>query len=917
MTIEKTLSEFVTRISTDTDFKKALMWNSNIFYTIQVSYQLAKKHSLEFDMRKDLWHRPDRLLFALYMKTHFNGKFSPIIEIRSHLFECKCVLEKIWNDISPKHRQLGERLWQDLPNGGWKSLCDEFASQVAKAKLTPFSKAIIEKHPAIKETGDPVKLLSHSIRDWGAGDDPEISLVTFYKRLYAMPYFISNSIESLPTSTLKVLAWDSIFGSTNAYAHGGSQSLAPVLGNDRCERLLAIVDSWYAGKSLQDAPFTGLPREGNDTVDCSSWATITELYGFTQLHKVPYINGVNGSLFLSLTNLQDTANQTQIAAVIRKEIESHPSLQKSLVEIFDKTRKNCESPRSRLRAVESNKQKKLASLYLSKDCILNFVDAAYDQEFKSLDQAYSPIQKAMAMAHLLIDADAVVKDGTKLEAIAGDDEDHDSVEDISAIKTPSRSNTSVKHPLNTILAGPPGTGKTYRAVDLAVEIIDGSSSIADISEDVRRHRSMERFKELRSNGYIEMVTFHQSYTYEDFIEGIRPDVSESSGQITYTKTPGVLKKFVEQINNQKVPTKDLGIRPDASIWRISLGDNQHFESCIKSGSIGLGYDVKDDLTDVDLNSYFAGNGLTNGRFILELFRDYAEIGDIVCVFNNSESIKAVGIITSDYKFEKSFTDKPHRRTINWMNQKVHTIIDINGGKRMMTPAFHKLPHMKISDLLQRINAPKSSSAVAKPQGNYVLIIDEINRGNLSKIFGELMTLIEPDKREGQVNALRVRLPLSGDLFVLPGNLYIIATMNTADRSLAMLDFALRRRFTFRYIEPDSNLVPQTVGDIPLRSIFESINNKIEATIGRDYKLGHSLFMGIKSLGDLKTAWFEQILPLLNEYYFDDVKRLRQIIPGFVESLTDSGTQEIRSGRDHFRLQFNETADFIDRFKKSA
>jgi 5-methylcytosine-specific restriction protein B len=174
---------------------------------------------------------------------------------------------------------------------------------------------------------------------------------------------------------------------------------------------------------------------------------------------------------------------------------------------------------------------------------------------------------------------------------------------------------------------------------------------------------------------------------------------------------------------------------------------------------------------------------------------------------------------------------------------------------------------------------------------YLLVIDEINRANIAKVLGELITLIEDDKRLGEANELTVRLPASGERFGVPPNLYVLGTMNTADRSIALLDLALRRRFTFVEMRPQPSVIePPVVAGVDLRALLARLNERIAALRDRDHQIGHSYLLHLRDAGDLHFAWYRRVVPLLQEYFYNDGERLKAVIGGrFVRPVKMSAT----------------------------
>ena len=341
---------------------------------------------------------------------------------------------------------------------------------------------------------------------------------------------------------------------------------------------------------------------------------------------------------------------------------------------------------------------------------------------------------------------------------------------------------------NIILQGAPGTGKTY-AIPEVVTRLCGEGIDFDDREEV-----MAAYKRLSAAGRVVFTTFHQSMDYEDFIEGLKPK-ADGSGNITYEVEPGIFKTLCIDAAKPIIHDNQINLGTDPAIWKVSLegtGDNETRRDCLRNGYIRVGYDEPGPLLDGEIP-------VGSGRTILDAVINKMAIGDIVMSCYSSTTVDAIGVITGDYEWKDEFRHYKRVRKVNWLVKGINEdIYAINGNKTMTLSTVYRLNSVTVDDvlaILKKHNVGNQTSA-EKNDKPYVLVIDEINRGNISKIFGELITLIEPDKRSDAKMPLSVVLPYSKDRFEVPSNVYIIGTMNTADRSLTQFDYAMRRRFRF-------------------------------------------------------------------------------------------------------------------------
>lgn len=445
--------------------------------------------------------------------------------------------------------------------------------------------------------------------------------------------------------------------------------------------------------------------------------------------------------------------------------------------------------------------------------------------------------------------------------------------------TPVSSTTDIAK--NTILYGPPGTGKTYNTVLYAVSIVE-NKPLAEIKQE-RYADVLTRYNRYKADGLIEFTTFHQSYGYEEFIEGIKPvmDNSENdTSDIQYTIEDGLFKAFCDQSATPKTRL-DLGLNKNPAIWKVSLkstGDNPTRTDCLENGYIRIGWDgYGPTITD----DTFASS--TNGKHVLNSFIYKMQIGDIVFSCYSSTTVDAIGVVTGDYEWcGDKFDDGLNRmRKVNWIVKNINeNIVEMNGGSTMTLSTVYRLK-VSLADALSLIEAHLPATAQMKEKKNHVFIIDEINRGNISKIFGELITLIEPSKRIGQPEAVRVKLPYSRQLFGVPDNVYIIGTMNTADRSIDSIGTALRRRFRFREMLPDASVLNGIFIDgLSVSDMLTRMNQCISVLYDREHTIGHAYFIPLRehpTLEKLAEIFENAIIPLLQEYFYEDYEKIRLVL----------------------------------------
>ena len=388
-------------------------------------------------------------------------------------------------------------------------------------------------------------------------------------------------------------------------------------------------------------------------------------------------------------------------------------------------------------------------------------------------------------------------------------------------------------PLNQILFGAPGTGKTHHTKKMAVEIINGK-------KERTREEINEEYEKLIEAEQIVFTTFHQSLSYEDFIEGIKPEITEG-GNVTYEVKDGIFKQLCSQAT--ELEPKD----GDIEIYDFDKGWNDLIAEAKNSPNFSLHTRKGEEI-------YVTG--ITNNE-------------NLKIKHKNSKLDKEYPILYSRAKkLQKAFPD-------------LSAVKSISKAFRSVIPGCYYTIYWAVLNYINNKIKEKNKDIDFEESKPHVLIIDEINRGNVSAIFGELITLLEEDKRKGNPEHTEVKLPYSGDKFSVPNNVYIIGTMNTADRSVEALDTALRRRFSFVEMQPDPKILSDEkyvkYNDVDLSKLLETINERIEMLIDKDHQIGHSYFIGIEDLDGLKRTFKDKIIPLLEEYFYGDFGKIGLVL----------------------------------------
>ncbi|MEM9673748.1 MAG: AAA family ATPase [Bacteroidota bacterium] len=509
------------------------------------------------------------------------------------------------------------------------------------------------------------------------------------------------------------------------------------------------------------------------------------------------------------------------------------------------------------------------------------------------------------------------------------------------------------HSLNTIFYGPPGTGKTYLTSQRAIQIIENLTDTELEKECTpgQRGHLKARFNEYQQQGKIALLTFHPSFAYEDFVEGIKPFKNEKN-DLYYDVEDGIFKQicfnasYALYLAQQQRALDSLSSNSDQSDKAVPIRpfDALYFEfidylkRMMQEGSEEITFETKQgkavNLVDINQHNTLAFQSTRSSKpspvskkNLSKLYRAFPSVGTIQHLSEDIGSVVGRGntsVMWAAFNRLKAFEATRYRTYNSMLN-----------NHRLSGNQVSQVQYQQMKRAIQQLDYSSLSPSDFQQAGNFVLIIDEINRGNPVSIFGELISLIEEDKRAGIEEALQTVLPYSREPFQIPPNLYIIGTMNTADQSVDTLDLAFRRRFTFQAIRPQPSMLTPAISvsvskndserskklpqaaepkvsykkqKIHLDKLLQVLNDRLLWLKGEDYQFGHAYFLPILKasapLVELRKAIYQQIIPLLEEYFFDDWdKRISVIGLSFVEEISGAN------------LLYEEISPFIEAKKR--
>jgi len=965
--LDKLLNEIPQKLISDMKIQETVIHNLGNFLQIQSSYQICKEYYHDLDFRNDYWWKPEIRLLGKYYIDYLKDSFYPPAELRKYLFNSFLLAknareEGVFNFAPKDDAQIS------------KDVLKRIGEELGKViRSNPFdSPEIREAHrKSFKGSNSTSDHLAEFVESFYQDNGPQDMNGLLINRFQFLPYYLAKTPEDLKDAIFFLSAFYTLFTATNAYQTGAAQNFGPILGNNTTKSFFGFIDKWIAGDSISQTGFKVLDSELREPQDKSEYVAILEVHGFCRLQTIPYVNKVvmkNYRKLFDLGEVEGKIVQQKVGEVVRQYLEENKNQVGILSKYWDEFLNKAKESFSLHFEPERVQKQKLRDVF-ENQLINGELLSEYKKKLPSIAARFSGIEKAQALLHLCLDANAY------LENDEGDD-----VETITSLNT-----TTDCHYWSIA----PGEGAQFWEDWQKKGIISlGWNEMGDLSQ----YDSLDKIKKRYIGIYSPKTDDPKNDTLAlyEFRYKLKPNdiVFVKNGRTKLLGVGRVKSDYSYNTSDAQAHSRrtewlrvgDWDLQRSDKFAIKALTDITEYESFIEnllnlSGGadfLKFGGQMKTEISSIQLNKntiFWGPPGTGKTYKLLQLqdrFKDTTSDADEIISWIQElgwwdvivSSLIDIGepvSVPDLFKHEfiqtkvKQQANKTPKNTI-WGMLQAHTVANsktVNFEKRQEPLVVDKLEDSRwqlvgdwenqLDDLVEgvkKIRSKKSGSvserfkivtfhqsysyeefvegirperlpdgsgvsyqvkdgvfkllcqrAMENPDKDYALFIDEINRGNISKIFGELITLIEEDKRLGAPHEVTITLPYSGKKFSVPSNLYVIGTMNSVDRSIALVDMALRRRFEFVSIRPNSSLIPvDTIKDFNVRNIFDQLNNKIAVILGTEYQIGHSYFMGknISSLQSFKKIWFGNILPLLQEYLFDDWDKLEALVGDFVK-----------------------------------